>query len=421
MKALFFPAGIGLAHTGRLVMVARELQKKGIAVIFGAGEDALNLLEKEKLPYRLLPEFKREMYERTIKNNNWNIYTTSIIERFVKAEIDLINKVKPDLIVSDLRITAKISSKIAKIPLISVANVNATRYYDFSRIKIPYKSYLGNLLPVKVVELLDKERGQKILKRLAPNVVRAIFLKLYLKFNLVMAKHHLKPLIDPYDLAMGDLTILADIPEFRPFKDLPENVKIVGPIFWDGVKKLPSWAKKIRGLSNIVYVTASGTGDKEIFLKILEYLKDSGMTIVATTGNTLKPKDVDITYSNLYVTDYLPGKFVMSRAKLIIFPGGNATAYQSLKYGVPQIGTPLHIDQEDNMNQLVRLGTGILLNPRKDFSREILLSAIDKIMKNKHYKENTQKIRSEMRKYHGTRQAAEEIINFLKYRKGKSE
>ena len=51
MKKIFLlPAGIGLAHIGRLVMIARELEKLNAQVIFGAGSDAVALLKRMQLP-----------------------------------------------------------------------------------------------------------------------------------------------------------------------------------------------------------------------------------------------------------------------------------------------------------------------------------------------------------------------------------
>lgn len=413
-KVLFLPVGIGLAHTGRCIMIAHELEKLGIKVIFGAGGEAPEILKKEQLPYQILPEFRRDAYEKIVKDNNWNIYTTSVIDSFVKAEVSLIKKEKPDLIVSDTRITAKISSKMTRITQIAVNNVDVTKYYDFDKIKIPHKSFFRKVLPRKVDEFLDKERGQRVLKRLAPRVVRTLFLRTLLKFNFVMAKYHLKPLLDPYDMALGDLTLLADIPQFRPVKKLPPNIKMVGPIFWEGFATLPSWAKEIDNNKNIIYVTASGTGDKEVFIRVLKYFQNTSYTIVATTGNTLTPDEVDFRYPKLFITDFIPGKWIMRIAKLIIFPGGNATSYQALKYGVPQIGIPLHLDQEDNLNQLERLGTGVTLFPDKNLNRKNLLETVDKILKDKTYRENARKISLILGNYNGARKAAFEITDFLK-------
>ena len=412
-KVLYLPVGIGLAHTGRSIMIARELRKRGVDVVFGAGGDAAVLLNREHLSFFPLPEFKRAVYEKKVKNNNFFIYSRKTIENFVRAELELYDKVKPDLIVFDTRITAKISSQIAKIPVISVNNVDVTRYYDYSKTKFPATTSLEKFLPPKILALLDKKYGQKLLRFIGPKVMQAVFLVMIIRYSRPLLQLGYKFSRDPYQIFTGDLTILADIPQYRPVTGLPENFKLVGPIFWDGGEKLPRWHKEIEGKKDVIYVTAGGTGDKEIFMKILEYLKGTNFTVVATTGNTLKPSVVKLSSPNIFVTDILPGGWIMKRAKLVIFPGGNLTAYQALSFGVPQICTPFHFDQEDNTNQLVRLGTGIMINPRFNLSKDAFLNAVGRIMVDETYKTNARGMQKILADYHGAETAAEEIAKYL--------
>jgi len=417
-KVLLLPVGLGLAHTGRLIMIARELHKKGVEVVFGAGADAPEVLQKENLPFFTLPEFDRAIYERKIKKNNFFVYTGKLIKQFVQSELKLLQQIKPDAVVYDLRLTAKISAKIAEIPTVSVANADSTPFYDFSKVKISLHTTPLHYLPQRILTPFYREYGQKLLRRLAPHLIQAIFITEFIRLSPTLLKLGYIPSRDPYQLFLGDLTLICDIPQFRPMKPVPSNVKIVGPIFWDGMKKLPSWHKKIDGKKDIIYVTASGTGDKTIFLRILKYLQKTNFSVVATTGNTLSPEEVKISYPNLYITDYLPGHWIMSKAKLVIFPGGNATAYQALTYGIPAICTPFHLDQEDNTNQLERIGTGILVDPKRNFTRKTLLSSIQRITEEKRFKENAKKISRQIRKYNGARQAAEAIYDkILKSRK----
>ncbi|MCJ7739853.1 hypothetical protein MUP32_00865, partial [Candidatus Microgenomates bacterium] len=412
-KVLFLPIGVGLAHTGRSIMIARELEKRGVDVAFGAGGDAVALLEKEHFPFFPLPEFKRAVYERKVKNNNFFIYSRKTIETYVRAELDLYDKVKPDLVVFDTRITAKISSQIAKIPVISVNNSDVTPYYDYSKTKFPATTSLEKFLPPRILALLDRGYGQRLLRIIGPKLMQAVLLAMIIKCSQALLKLGYKFSRDPYQFFSGDLTLLADIPQYRPVTRLPDNYKMVGPIFWDGGEKLPCWQKEVEGKKEIIYVTAGGTGDKEIFLKILEFLEETNFTVVATAGNTLKPSAVRFDNPNIFVTDIVPGAWIMKRAKLVIFPGGNLTAYQALSFGVPQICTPFHIDQEDNANQLVRLGTGIMLNPRLNFSKDALLNAVGRIMVDEKYKANAKRMQKILAGYHGAKTAAEEIIKYI--------
>ena len=409
---LFMPFGLGLAHCGRLIMIARETKKTGANIFFGAGTDAISLLKNEGMPYEEIPEFPKKIYDKKMKNSNPFVYTRKIINEFVTAELELYRRVRPDIIVYDARFTAKISAEIAGIPTVSIANANLTPYYDFSLVKFPFNTLFSKFMPEKMVRLLNKNYGQKLMRQIGPKIIQAVLIAEMVKLSPSMIKLGYKIGKNPFQLLLGDMTLLTDIPTFRPVKELPANVKIIGPIFWDGGSKLPDWADKINNNTDLIYVSAGGTGDKKLFRKILQYLKKTDLTIVATTGNTLKPEEVNVSYKNLFISDYLPGEFILKKAKLIIFPGGNATCYQSLSFGVPQILTPLHLDQEDNANQLERLGTGIMINPYTDLNEDNLIAAIDRIMTNRRYKQNSVKLSNVLKTYNGAKLASDIIKDY---------
>ena len=406
------PFGLGLAHCGRLIMIARETKKTGANIFFGAGTDAISLLKNEGMPYEEIPEFPKKIYDKKMKNSNPFVYTRKIINEFVTAELELYRRVRPDIIVYDARFTAKISAEIAGIPTVSIANANLTPYYDFSLVKFPFNTLFSKFMPEKMVRLLNKNYGQKLMRQIGPKIIQAVLIAEMVKLSPSMIKLGYKIGKNPFQLLLGDMTLLTDIPTFRPVKELPANVKIIGPIFWDGGSKLPDWADKINNNTDLIYVSAGGTGDKKLFRKILQYLKKTDLTIVATTGNTLKPEEVNVSYKNLFISDYLPGEFILKKAKLIIFPGGNATCYQSLSFGVPQILTPLHLDQEDNANQLERLGTGIMINPYTDLNEDNLIAAIDRIMTNRRYKQNSVKLSNVLKTYNGAKLASDIIKDY---------
>ncbi|OGG03816.1 hypothetical protein A2W14_04710 [Candidatus Gottesmanbacteria bacterium RBG_16_37_8] len=407
------PAGIGLAHVGRLVSIAKELKNNNVEIVFGSGSDATALIKREGFTSHPIYEFSREIYDKKIKKNNFFVYNRHNFLMFVKDELALYRKVRPDLIVYDTKPTVRVSSQIAGIPVVSITNVDATSYYDYEKIAFPLQTTLGRYLPKKMMSVLRREYGKKFLKIVGKRAIPLMIMAAMMRIIPALIQLGYKPNKDPFQLFLGDLTLIADVPEFRPIRKLPPKVKIIGPVFWDGPNRLPKWHKELDKKENIIYVTASGTGDKEVFLKILKFLKASPYTIVATTGNTLKPGEVDIKYENLLLTDYLPGDYILKRAKLIIFPGGNASCYQALSYGVPQICTPLHIDQEDNANQLERLGTGLILNPYKGFKKELFLRCIKKILMKTSYKENSLKLQKILSNYNGVKKAAGEIKDMI--------
>ena len=78
--------------------------------------------------------------------------------------------------------------------------------------------------------------------------------------------------------------------------------------------------------------------------------------------------------------------------------------------------TPFHVNQEDNANQLVRLKTGIMVNPFKNFTRETLLTAVGRVIVDRTYSENAKRMKSILKRYDGIHSASTEIIRFCNKR-----
>lgn len=412
-KILFLPAGIGLAHVGRCSVLALELKKRGYDIFFGIGEHGKVVLDIEKLPYKIIPELSYKIFKEKIKKLNPSIFSTEIIKQFVESELNLFKSEKPDLVVADARPTARISTKIYKIPLIALANVDATPFYDFSKVKVTFPSYWLKYLPRKTYSVFKYKKTSSLLSKIAPYLLRAITLDQLLKFNLLMIRNKKQPLANFFDFFTGDKTLLLDIPEYRPVEKITENVKIVGPIFWEGGSKMPKWKNKIKDNKKTIYVTASGTGDKRIFQKTLKYLEDEPYQVIATCGNTCSSSQIRSLSKIFFITDFLPAPWVLRKSSLIIFPGGSASAYQALHYGIPQLAVPINIDQEDSANQLERMGTALVVNPYKDFRKENFLYNLNKILNTSSFRTNTLRIKKKLSKYNAIAESIGVIEDYL--------
>lgn len=422
-KILLIPLGAGIAHVGRTLMLARELKKRGHEVVFASGKMVSPIIKKEGFINFTIPEVPFKKNLKKLRRLDSNFYTTSLIKEFIKAELNLYKRIKPDLVISDTRVTTRISTKIAKIPLVTINNANVTKYYDYKKARFPIPIFfLNEFVPSTLLYPLERKWMQKeVLSRVGPPIVEALLVRQLMKFNLAMQSYDLAPIKSLYNLLKGDLTLIVDVPFFRPIKKLPKDVKLVGPLSWQPPQYLPDWAKDLEKLAKskkpIVYVTAAGTGDGKIVKKTVESLSEFPATIVITTGNAMSLDSLgNITRKDFYLTDYLPGDWIMQKAKAVVFFGGNSTAYQALANGVPQVILPLHLDQQDNANQLERLGTGIAINPNR-FDEKILIEKLSLVIYHKDFKKKSEKYKGLLRKWNGPANAANEVEKFLKSRK----
>src|SRR4030042_417651 len=418
MKILFIPLGVGLAHTGRTIVLAHELKKRGHKIVFASGKCVRQIIINEGYKHITIPEFSPKDVDKA-KKLKPNFYSLGKIRQFVNAELQLYKRTQPDIVISDTRLTTKISTKIAKIPLVTINNANVTRYYDFSRARFPIPIFfLNEFIPYTLLHPLEKEWVQKkVLSRVCPPIVEAFLVRQLMKFNIIIQHYDLSPIRSLYNMLMGDLTLIADAPFFRPTKKLPKNVKLVGPLSWQPPMEVPEWArqieKSIKSKKPIIYVTAAGTGDGKIVKKTIEFLFEFPATIVVTSGNAMSLQSLrDVARKDLYITDYLPGNWIMQKASAVIFFGGNSTAYQALANGVPQLILPLHLDQQDNANQLERLGTGVVVNPNK-LNGKTLIEKLSLVIYHKDFKKKSENCKRLLKKWNGPVNAANEVEKFL--------
>ena len=129
---LMLPSAIGLSHLTRLLLIARELRKREAEVAF-AFKEKHKFLEQEG--FEVFP-----ISDVTITDFSGNVfaaYTPLFVKQCVEEVLEAIKASQPGAIVSDLRLTTAISSRLAGIPYISVVNGYMTDYFNPVDVMIP--------------------------------------------------------------------------------------------------------------------------------------------------------------------------------------------------------------------------------------------------------------------------------------------
>lgn len=71
-----------------------------------------------------------------------------------------------------------------------------------------------------------------------------------------------------------DITLLADIPEYFPSKNLPHNYHYIGPLTLKSDISPPSWWPPKKSDKPLIYVTMGTTGIGEFFERVYEILRN---------------------------------------------------------------------------------------------------------------------------------------------------
>lgn len=355
MKILALPYTHTLSHVSRPLSVAKELRTRGHQVIFGGSGSNVRFIRDEGFEVLPIHEPDPEVLFGNIRKGALRFASDSEIERMVEADLKIYREVGPGLVLSDGRFTAAVSAQIAGIKHAAIVNVSSTAYRA-----LPYVPFFGGLS-----RLLKGTGLDAALDGLNLKIEMMVFDNAMSVFRRLTRKHSLRhPVTATNCLAGADLTLLADIPEYFPTKNLPENYHYTGPLTWkpSSLPPPPWWPPEPS--KPLVYMTMGTTGIGKFFREAAGLFKGKDLTAVITTGAQAPA----VTAENVFVESYMDGDMVMERCSLVVCHGGNGTIYQALQHGRPIIGLPTIPDQMFNMRRVESLGLGRTL-PWKAFEK----------------------------------------------------
>lgn len=406
MTILCLPYSHTLSHLSRLLCLAVELRNRGYKIVFAGESKKLEFIKKEGFDvYDKLKEPDPDVLFGNIREGKLRFIPESELEELIKADLELYKVVKPNLILSDGRLTAGISSHITNIKQGAIVNVSSTEYRA-----LPYIPFF-EWMPIK--------RGTKLWKLLELINLRLemiIFDNVMNAFKKVSKRYGLsKPFTATNCLTGKDFTLLPDIPEYFPTKNLPSNYHYIGPLTWkSNLPKLSWWPLHKNGKA-LVYITMGTTGVKDFFQSIYELIKKSDLKAVITTGGQIQ--NLLSIPEKLFIEDYVDGALMMEACDVVVCHGGNGTIYQALEHGKPIIGIPTIPDQRFNMRRVEALGVGQTLRLEEFAKRpEQLIDLINEVIKNSAYYENASKIQLLLKSYNSIKIGADIIETYLRNR-----
>jgi UDP:flavonoid glycosyltransferase YjiC (YdhE family) len=216
-----------------------------------------------------------------------------------------------------------------------------------------------------------------------------------------------------YEAIEGDITLLADLPEFMPVvRDTPPSFRYTGPLLWDATIGLPPWFSKLQKGRPTVYFTMGSTGDTKFFQEAVRVFGNTDFQILITTGGLA---EIPNPPSNVFIAKYAPGEALMAVSDVVVSHGGNGTIYQALSCGVPIIGFPTIFDQEVNMRRVAALGAGLQMS-NMAYDGTSLERAVRTVLGDQGYRDRCRQLAARISRYDGRRRAALHIHDFLEHK-----
>jgi MGT family glycosyltransferase len=323
-----------------------------------------------------------------------------VCARSVASDLEAMNFIKPDAVVGDMRWSLSTSARVKRIPFVSVTNACWT-----SKFSEPFGLPEGHIV--------ERLIGRRLAAAAFPVLVRQMQKFYALGYREIREHYRLAPIRTLHDAIEGDITLLADVPEFMPVSpDAPPSFRFTGPLLWDARVELPSWFFKLDPKRPTIYFTMGSTGDATFFEEAVRVFGNTDFQILITTGGLAEIANPP---PNVFVAKYAPGESLMAASDVVVTHGGNGTVYQALSRGVPIIGFPSIFDQEINMSRVGALGLGIPMS-RSRYSGPSLRSSVHTLLRDSQYGERCKLLALRIARMDGRRRAALHIDDFLAHR-----
>jgi len=340
MRLLLSCAELGLGHVSRIIPLGKMLEKHGHELFFFSGGKAYELLQKEFKNVRKvasiswyenahgiltsasllnmlipLPLFNLELNKFEIKNSNaWET-----IHRYYDLR-ENIHDISPDVLVADGDINALRLASRWKIPAVYIENMIRPSY-GFSSLLSPGERFI--------------ERYYKICKKI------------------VIPDNPPPYTISEYSIGNIDHLGISDRTEY------------VGS-FMD--------TTPVEGSSEHIFVPISGSvGTRSQLLKtvlpVLEKVKSKCIISLGTPGKKSVTK-----IGNYELHTWLSPeerRKAMLNAKYVIFSGGHATCFETIKYGKPSICIPTQPEQLGNAAKLEKMKCSIVAKNKKQLQKAV--------------------------------------------------
>jgi UDP:flavonoid glycosyltransferase YjiC (YdhE family) len=408
-RVLFLPINV-LSSVTRQIMCARAFREKGYSVYFAGYGNYLALAEKEGFPVRELVSLDpRRLVERLrtmdkrfssfLQFARW-AWREVDLEFFVREEVDLLRELKPRVVISEERITAVLSARIAGVAHASLRNAYRTPYSLFPLLDLS-GTFLGRMIP---------DPGQAQVR-----LLKFFSTPFLWRMNRVLRSHGLRQTLgfDDY-IGLDDIVFLCDVPEFSPAGILPRHYHYVGPIYWKNGGDRPAWIEELDVAQRLVYVSLGSTGTPELLRVIIHALKGGEYALVVTGGESLAGESPGPVEPGVFVEKFLDPEPILQRAWAVLCHAGNGTIYQALASGVPVIGIPTHLEQSFNAGRLEALGLGRELDLQllKNVP-ELLLQSLEGLRNDRYLRESVRRFQRRILSFNAPERITELTEAFL--------
>jgi UDP:flavonoid glycosyltransferase YjiC (YdhE family) len=304
--------------------------------------------------------------ERFLENTSRGapVFPTEVIRGYVKQDRELIGRIKPDLVIGDMRLSLPISAHLEGVS--SAVMINA--YWS------PYTKR-RSIIPSLPLTRVVPPRLLGPVYKLAEPLAYAVHVG---EMNRVRKEFGIPAL--PADLRVmyteGSYVLYPDIPEFVPAYNLPANHCYVGICQWTPPTAKPDWwDRMLVDPKPKVFVSLGSSGPLRVFPALLGALSKLPVSVLISTSG----RPIPHLGPAAYVADLLPFTETAAQCSVVVSHGGSGGLYPAIAAGTPVLGIPSNADQQLSTAVLQESGAGLGVRV-EEASQGRLLRALEKLL-----------------------------------------
>jgi len=265
-------------------------------------------------------------------------YNPQRVRQRIEAELALVHRYKPDVLVGDTWLLTSIVGKLASLPVAQICK-------SIVHPGAPNLVWWREMPP----ELVD------------PDVCPV--------FNPLLEQYGLNVIERAEDLLVGELLLVPSVPELDPLPDGLDATHYVGPLTRQNAaaSQLDPPFDVLDRDRPVVYVTLGGgadpVGSQEVFGVFNEAFSGLGLQVVVSTGLQFSPEDLPRPPDSVQYHRWVPGPALIKRSQCVVFHGGYGTTMETAQYGTPSVVVPFHSEQEANGRRLAAAGMAEVIAP----------------------------------------------------------
>jgi UDP:flavonoid glycosyltransferase YjiC (YdhE family) len=309
-------------------------------------------------------------------------------------------------------LTTSISARAANIPLITVVSgVTIQPFYESGYVTFP--DNFENPLTFYLPKTLKNRFMQWFL--LNNKMLIRSFNKIAKKYNFCKYNNFNEIILGDHTFVCDDFTFLG----IDSSKEFPRE-NFIGPIvgsktFDKKNKDIDSdLAAHLKKPGKSIVVIMGSTGNRSLFLKIVDALNQTNYNVIAVYTNLLDENEIPKTSGNILFKKFVPFDEILRKVDLAIVHGGRGTIYQVAYSGKPAICFPMFMEHQGNVDNLIRQGSAVRLS-KKFFKKELLIKSINNIFSNyESYQQHAQQLAESLQKESGEIKAAKRLFEIIK-------